>query len=65
MKQWEYRKIYLSDDNEWKELNKLGKQGWELVNAYMGAGTFGIIKREIQEHPTQEVKRGYSYEPSY
>jgi hypothetical protein len=62
MRQWEYKMIFIGRDDELKELNKLGRQGWELVNAYMGSGTCGILKREIEQHPAQEVKRENIYD---
>jgi hypothetical protein len=74
MRQWEYMEYNFSEggknDFGFKRLNALGKQGWELVNMYVTSGSQGVLKREIQEHPAQEVKRERlhdynSYEPGY
>jgi hypothetical protein len=60
MKQWEYMDYNPRephDDSGYKKLNALGKEGWELVNMYYtSSGARGILKREIEQHPAQEVK---------
>lgn len=57
--QWEYKKIDDYDDFDEKKLNKLGEEGWEVVNAYQrGYGERAILKRPKQKQ--KETNYGYS-----
>ena len=53
MDKWEYRRgEAIGEDLE--ELNKLGKQGWEVVAPVQGSL---LLKRKIPAAPTQTVQK--------
>lgn len=54
MDRWEYRRG-AAGGQELKELNKLGKQGWEAVGS-LGDSQWLLLKRKIPSSPTQSVQ---------
>ena len=52
MKKWEYKTLYLGTE---KNLNILGKEGWELVG-YAEKSWF-IFKRPLIDPPVVKVKK--------
>jgi len=59
--QWEYTE---ADVKNIQELNRLGREGWELMGAkYGNNGLMGgqqIYKRPVRPQPTQQSHSGYS-----
>lgn len=53
MDKWEYRRGD-AIGQDLKELNALGKEGWEVVAPVQGSL---LLKRKIQSAPTQTVQR--------
>jgi|GEM_PF-4186593 len=60
---WEYKKITLDDVKDVTTLNKLGDEGWELVNV-PSAGS-GIMKRPAKKAPPAWEKFASKYERDY
>ncbi len=57
---WEYKKITLDDVKDVTTLNKLGDEGWELVNvpeSGMGMKGHGMMKR-----PKQKKSPSFGYD---
>ncbi len=50
MDKWEYLKVSANDD-----LNKYGKQGWEMAGINPGMSGQIIFKRKAPDSPGQEV----------
>ena len=55
MDRWEYRRGAVGGQ-ELKELNELGKQGWEAVGSIGDSNSF-LFKRKIPSSPTQSVQK--------
>lgn len=52
MDKWEYMKVSANED-----LNKYGKQGWEMAGINPGVAGQIIFKRKIPGSPKQEIQR--------
>lgn len=55
MDKWEYRRGDALGQ-ELKELNVLGKEGWEAVGT-IGDSTYVLFKRKIPESPKQNIQK--------
>lgn len=50
MDKWEYMKVSANED-----LNKYGKQGWEMAGINPGVAGQIIFKRKVPDSPKQEI----------
>lgn len=57
---WEYKAVLHVDD---ESLNKLGREGWELVCAGGKGGNYLFFKRPVEVVETKEPqKKSFKYE---
>jgi hypothetical protein len=56
---WEYKQVLNVDD---EELNKMGRQGWELVCSGGKGGNYLFFKRPIEVQEVKQEKKTYKYE---
>lgn len=52
MDKWEYIKVSANED-----LNKYGRQGWEMAGINPGMSGQIIFKRKIPDSPRQEIQK--------
>jgi hypothetical protein len=56
---WEYKAVLHVDD---ESLNKLGREGWELVCAGGSGGNYLYFKRPVEVAEVKSEKKSFKYE---
>jgi len=56
---WQYMQVLNVDD---EELNKMGRDGWELVCSGGKGGNYLFFKRPIEVAEVKQEKKSYKYE---
>jgi hypothetical protein len=56
---WEYKAVLHVDD---ESLNKLGREGWELVACGGKGGNYLFFKRPIEVQESKTEKKSFKYE---
>ena len=56
---WEYMQVLNVDD---EGLNKLGREGWEMVCSGGKGGNYLFFKRPIEVQESRQEKKSFKYE---
>ncbi len=59
---WEYKKITLDDVKDVTTLNKLGDEGWELVNVPESGMGMGMKGHGMMKRPKQKKSPSFGYD---